>query len=78
MTREEAIEALTSKDVCNSDIMLEALEMAIEALKQKDILDKIRAEIERTAKDYDKIDDYRDGRGFWLSLGIIDKHIGKD
>lgn len=34
MTREEAIEALTSKDVCNSDMMLEALEMAIEALEQ--------------------------------------------
>ena len=35
MTREEAIEALTSKDVCNSDVMLEALDMAIEALKQE-------------------------------------------
>ena len=35
MTREEAIEALTSKDVCNPDIMLEALEMAIKALEQE-------------------------------------------
>lgn len=34
MTREEAIEALTSKDVCNSDMMLEALDMAIKALEQ--------------------------------------------
>lgn len=35
MTKEEAIEALTSKDVCNSDMMLEALDMAIEALNQQ-------------------------------------------
>lgn len=35
MTREEAIEALTSKDVSNSDVMLEALEMAINALKKE-------------------------------------------
>ena len=35
MTIEEAIEALTSKDVCNSGIMLEALEMAIKALEQE-------------------------------------------
>lgn len=34
MTREEAIEALTSKDVCNPDLILEALDMAIEALEQ--------------------------------------------
>ena len=41
MTREEAIEALTSKDVCNSDIMLEALEMAIKALEQEPCDDAI-------------------------------------
>ena len=35
MTREEAIEALTSKDVHNSDIMLEALDMAIKSLSQE-------------------------------------------
>lgn len=35
MTRQEAIEALTSKDVSNSDVMLKALEMAINALKQE-------------------------------------------
>ncbi len=28
-----------------------------------DIIDKIRAEIEQTAKDYDKFDDYRRVRG---------------
>ena len=52
----------------------EAVNIAIKALDQESILDKIRAEIEQNAKDYDKIDDYRDGRGFWLSLGIIDKY----
>lgn len=35
MTKQEAIEALTSKDVCNSEMMLEALDMAIEALEQE-------------------------------------------
>lgn len=35
MTKEEAIEALKSKDVCNPDLMLEALEMAIKALEQE-------------------------------------------
>ena len=34
MTREEAIEALTSKDVCNPYITLEALDMAISALEK--------------------------------------------
>ena len=37
MTREEAIEALTSKDVHNSDIMLEALDMAISALEAQEL-----------------------------------------
>lgn len=41
MTREEAIETLTSKDVCNSDMMLEALDMAIKALKERPIEEKI-------------------------------------
>lgn len=44
MTRKEAIEVLTSKDV---SIMLEALEMAIEALEQESVIDKIRIEIEK-------------------------------
>lgn len=33
MTRAEAIEALTNKDVCNPEIMLEALDIAINSLK---------------------------------------------
>jgi len=38
------------------------------------VLDKIRAEIEQTAKDYDKFDDYRRVRGLWIALDIIDKY----
>lgn len=39
-----------------------------------DVFDKIRAEIEQTAKDYDKFDDYRRVRGLWIALEIIDKY----
>lgn len=39
-----------------------------------DVLEKIRAEIEQTAKDYDKFDDYRRVRGLWIALEIIDKY----
>ena len=39
-----------------------------------DVLDKIRAEIEQTAKDYDKFDDYRRVYGLWIALDIIDKY----
>lgn len=39
-----------------------------------DILNKISAEIEQTAKDYDKFDDYRRVRGLWIALEIIDKY----
>lgn len=38
------------------------------------VLDKIRAEIEQTAKDYDKFEDYRRVRGLWIALDIIDKY----
>lgn len=38
------------------------------------VLDEIRAEIEQTAKDYDKFDDYRRVRGLWIALDIIDKY----
>ena len=37
-------------------------------------LNEIRAEIEQTAKDYDKFDDYRRVRGLWIALDIIDKY----
>lgn len=41
---------------------------------KKQALDKIRTEIEQTAKDYDKFDDYRRKRGLWIALDIIDKY----
>lgn len=53
----------------------QAMAVAFEALKKADALDKIRAEIEKTAKDYDKFDDYRRVRGLWIALEIIDKHL---
>lgn len=37
------------------------------------VLNKIRAEIEQIAKDYDKFNDYRRVRGLWIALEIIDK-----
>ena len=39
-----------------------------------DALDKIRAEIEQIAKDYDKFADYRRVYGLWIALDIIDKY----
>ena len=38
------------------------------------IIEQIRDEIEQTAKDYDKFDDYRRVRGLWIALGIIDRY----
>ena len=37
-------------------------------------LDKIRAEIEEIARDYDKFADYRRVHGLWIALDIIDKY----
>ena len=42
-----------------------------------DVLDKIRSEIEQTAKDYDKYADYRRVHGLWIALDIIDKYKGE-
>lgn len=38
------------------------------------VLDKIRGEIEQTAKDYDKFADYRRVYGLWIAIDIIDKY----
>lgn len=43
-------------------------------IPQESVLDKIRAEVERTAKEYDTFDDYRRTRGLWIALEIIDKY----
>lgn len=45
------------------------------AFKSLEAWEKVKAEIEQTAKDYDKFDDYRRVRGLWIALKIIDKHL---
>ena len=47
------------------------------AIRNGTPLNKIRAEIEQTAKDYDKFADYRRVRGLWIALDIIDKYKGE-
>lgn len=47
------------------------------AIKNGIPLDDVKAEIEQTAKDYDKFDDYRRIRGLWIALEILD-NIGKE
>lgn len=42
------------------------------------VIEQIRAEIEQTAKDYDKFDDYRRVRGLWIALDIIDKYAEQE
>ena len=62
---------------CNRKHENERQKERIEAKKQiaiNDVLDKISAEIEQTAKDYDKFDDYRRVRGLWIALEIVDKY----
>ena len=77
MTIKEAIKILKSKMDGHTDTSYEWAEtvrMAIKALEQEHVLDNIRAEIEHTAKDYDKFDDYRRVHGLWIALEIIDKY----
>ena len=57
--------------VCGKGIVLD---LDGELLIPASVLDKIRTEIEQTAKDYDKFDDYRRVRGLWIALDIIDKY----
>lgn len=58
-----------------TDQTLKDIDRAFKALEERDeLLDKIRAEIEQTAKDYDKFADYRRVRGLWIALDIIDKY----
>ncbi len=72
MTNEEAIKWFRENPFYHKDHV--PFNMAIKALEQVDILDKIRTEIEQIAKDYDKFDDYRHARGLWIALEIIDKY----
>jgi hypothetical protein len=85
MTREEAIAQLKmDRDLCNFNPMTgeeepidedcrksaEALEMAIKALEQEPVLDKIRAEIE----DIDLLAEYTRGDIKRMALAILDKY----
>lgn len=75
MTREEVIEEL-KRDIHNAKVthhLSEHYEMAIKALEQEPILDKIRAEID---EQYDRVYPYNIScaEGLEMALGIIDKY----
>ena len=73
MTREKAVNEYVIpalKNTWNEKVCAKV----INALGQADVLDKIRADIEKIANDYDKFDDYRRVRGLWIALEIIDKY----
>ena len=75
MTREEAIKKI--KKVIEESVIfedeLEAFDMAIKALEQEPILDKIRAEID---EQYDRVHPYdiSCAEGLEMALEIIDKY----
>jgi hypothetical protein len=69
MTKEEALKVLDTIPTIGEQV--DALEIAIEALEQESILDKIRAEIERHRRKTQSIDPY-DLVGDCLE--IIDKY----
>ena len=80
MTREEAIHILNNLKPTNTKssfdayVVGKAITMAIKALEQEPILDKIRTEIEEEQKGYPpSADEYKT---FNKVLQIIDKHIG--
>lgn len=72
MTREEALEALTNKDVCNPNVMLEALDMAIEALKQEPCDDAISRK--KTLEPYKDLKD-DDVVAVWLIKKNIEQQV---
>ena len=76
MTNEEAIKILSNHEMI--DIMWdkadEALNMAIDALEQQPILDKIRAEIERERSFQRAMDEYDIATGLRKALEIIDNY----
>ena len=83
MTKEEAIEILNNwspwQEIGDYDRFRDALDMAIKALKQEPILDKIRAEIgELNPVDYGSIYSYESHNGARYMkddvLYIIDKY----
>lgn len=92
MTREEAINEIkqiqcfdkpfdNSVEECNKFAKREiALNMAIKALEQEPVLDKIRAEIEQEQDDFMDDNDYEEGVRFGLMVAyqITDKYRGED
>lgn len=81
MTREEAIEILyqySVRDMTYPKEDIEAFEIAIKALEQEPILDKIMADIGSSLSE-EVLDDNRHlisdiGIGLEIALGIIDKY----
>ena len=83
MTREEAIKMLKSKIDGHTDTSYEWAEtvrMAIKALEQDNVLDKIRAEIEALIEWHDCPIEYDNGNDAWYreacnqAIKIIDKY----
>ena len=77
MTKEEAIEYLKRADTTVGQKIktrtAEALEMAIKALEHGDVLDKIKAEIERLHY-HPKLDFIKNDEVVEMVLDIIDKY----
>lgn len=74
MTREEAIAFFRDMNECTYG-NLEALEMAINALEQEPILDKIRAEIEQNAYPIvHGVNNHEKGMTLYGILQVIDKY----
>lgn len=82
MTREEAIKIIRKMLACtdltvranlNAD-MVSACNLAIKALEQKSVLEKIRAEIERERSFQRAIDEYDIATGLRKALEIFDKY----
>ncbi len=72
MTREEAIKILElDKKYRSKCAISEAIDMAIKALEQEPILDKIRAEIEQ---EYKVESEHPYGYGLRRAIEIIDKY----
>jgi Zn finger protein HypA/HybF involved in hydrogenase expression len=80
MTREEAIKQLSDAEHCLAghgdlwDVDMEAFDMAIKALKQNSILDKIKAEIEQIEINGHIRDVECFRAGVNVALDVIDKY----
>lgn len=85
MTNEEAIKILNSIDFCNGNVcdschmgcrcsdIDKVKTMAIKALEQTDVLEKVRAEILQVANE-EKVHDEKWALGLRYAVNIIDKY----